>query len=203
MLLNATVVFGTFVLTSLYLQGVLGTGPLETGLEFLPLATAAAVGAHLGAPLAGRFGLRPPMAAGFAAAAAGALLLSGAGSGGSYPADVLPGVLVAGFGIGLVATSVGLSVLGGVREDEAGMLSGLTSTGHEIGGTLGIAVLITIASSGAGSAAGAVGPAGIHHGFLAASAVAALGSVLALIVLPPARSFLPKLRLSPASMPVH
>lgn len=202
MLLNATVVFGTFVLTSLYLQGVLATGPLETGLEFLPLATAAAAGAHLGAPLAARFGLRPPMTAGFAAAAAGTLLLSGADRGGSYPADVLPGILVAGFGIGLVATSVGLSILGAVREDEAGMLSGLTSTGHEIGGTLGIAVLITIASSSA-SAAGAVGPAGIHHGFLATSAVAALGSVLALIVLPPARTFLPKLRLSPASIPVH
>src|SRR5512133_2400680 len=99
MLLNATVVFGTFVLTSLYLQGVLATGPLETGLEFLPLATAAAVGAPLGARLAAHFGLRPPMAAGFAAAAAGALLLSGADRGGSYPADVLPGVLVAGFGI--------------------------------------------------------------------------------------------------------
>jgi hypothetical protein len=119
MLLNATVVFGTFVLTSLYLQGVLATGPLETGLEFLPLATAAAVGAHLGARLAARFGLRPPMAAGFAAAAAGALLLSGAGRGGSYPADVLPACSSPASDRPRAP-----SVLGGVREDEAGMLSG-------------------------------------------------------------------------------
>jgi hypothetical protein len=46
-------------------------------------------------------------------------------------------------------------------------------------------------------------PAGIHHGFLTASAVAALGSVLALVILPPARSFLPKLRLNPVPMPIH
>ena len=83
------------------------------------------------------------------------------------------------------------------------MLSGLNTTGHEIGGTLGIAVLVTIATAGAGSGLGAVGATGIDHAFLATGVIAAFGCVLASIVLPPARSFLPKLRLAPSTMPIH
>ena len=203
MLVASGVMFGTFTLSSLYLQNILGGGPLATGLEFLPLAVGAAAGAHLGAQLVARFGIRLPMAGAFATAAAGTLLLAGVDSDGSYVADVLPGVVVVGLGLGMVLASIGLSVLSGARDDEAGMLSGLNTTGHEIGGTLGIAVLVTIATAGDGNAIRAVGPAGIDHAFLAAGAVAALGSVLALIVLPPARTFLPRLRLSPATMPVH
>lgn len=203
MLLASAVMFGTFVLSSLYLQNVLGTGPLTTGLEFLPFAVGAAAGAHLGAQLVGRFGIRLPLAGAFATAAAGALLLAGVNSGGSYAADVLPGMVVAGLGLGMVMASIGLSVLTGARDDETGMLSGLNTTGHELGGTLGIAVLVTIATTGAGNAIGAVGPSGIDDAFLAAGAVAAFGSVLALIVLPPARAFLPKLQLSPTTMPIH
>ena len=110
---------------------------------------------------------------------------------------------IAGVGLGMVIVSAGLSLLSGARDDETGMLSGLNTTGHEIGGTFGIAVLVTIATAGAGSGLGAVGATGIDHAFLATCALAALGGVLALIVLPPARSFLPKLRLSPSTMPIH
>jgi EmrB/QacA subfamily drug resistance transporter len=203
MLVASAVMFGTFMLCSLYLQSVLGTGPLATGLEFLPFAFAAAAGAHLGARLVGRFGIRLPLSGAFATAAAGTLLLSGVDGGGRFVADVLPGMVVAGFGLGMVLASIGLSVLGGARDDETGMLSGLNTTGHELGGTLGIAVLVTIATAGAGGRIGAVGAPGIDNAFLAAAAVAALGSVLSLIVLPPARSFLPKLRLDPTTMPIH
>jgi EmrB/QacA subfamily drug resistance transporter len=198
MLLASAVMFGTFLLSSLYLQNILGTGPLATGLDFLPLAVGAAAGAHLGAHLVSRFGVRLPMAGAFATAAAGTLLLAGVDSGGSYVSDVLPGIVVAGLGLGMVMASIGLSVLSGANDDETGMLSGLNATGHEIGGTLGIAVLVTITTASAG-----YGTTGIDNAFLAAGAIAALGSVLALIVLPPARSFLPKLRLNPTTMPIH
>jgi len=83
------------------------------------------------------------------------------------------------------------------------MLSGLNTTGHEIGGTLGIAALVTVATAGAGTGLGAVGVPGIDHAFLVTGAVAALGSVLASIVLPSAQAFLPKLQLSPNALPVH
>jgi hypothetical protein len=81
------------------------------------------------------------------------------------------------------------------------MLSGLNTTGHEIGGSLGIAVLATIATGSLGTVGGpdaaAVLTSGIGDGFMVAAAVAAVASVLALAILPSAASFLPKLRLSP------
>jgi hypothetical protein len=128
------------------------------------------------------------------------LLLSGVDGGGTYVTDVLPGLAVAGLGLGTVLASVAISVLSGARSEETGMLSGLNTTGHELGGTLGIAVLVTVATTTGGSTATA---GGIADAFLAAGALAAFGALLALIVLPPARSFLPRLRLAPSSMPIH
>lgn len=203
MLVGSGVLFGTFLLSSLYLQNVLGTGPLETGLAFLPLAVTAGAGAHLGSQLASRFGVRVTMAGAFAVTTAGLLLLSGVDRDGSYLTDVLPGLMVAGLGLGTVLASVAISVLTGARAEETGMLSGLNTTGHEIGGTLGIAVLVTIATAATGGTTDAPTAGGIADAFLAAGALAALGTLLALVVLPPARSFLPKLRLAPSSMPIH
>src|SRR4051812_1689591 len=151
MLAAAAALFGTFLLISLYMQNALGTGPLLTGLGFLPLAVALAAGVHVGRHVLEHAGLRLPMAAGFATAAGGMLLLSVAGAGGSYLADVLPGMLVTGLGLGVVLVSVSVSVMTGATEEESGMLSGLNTTGHEIGGTIGIAVLATIAAAGTSS----------------------------------------------------
>ena len=83
------------------------------------------------------------------------------------------------------------------------MLSGLNATGHEIGGTLGIAVLVTIVTAISGSTIGPASADGIAAAFLAAGAIAAGGSLLALLVLPSARSFLPRLRLAPSPLPIH
>ena len=200
MLAASAVLFGSFLLTSMYLQEVLGTGALETGLAFLPMAIIIGLGAHLGSHLVGHAGLRIAMAAAFALIAAGMLLLAGVDDHGSYLADVLPGMLVAGLGLGLALVSVALSVLTGAADDEAGMLSGLNTTGHEIGGSLGVAVLVTIATGaiGAGASASTAGLAsGLGDAFLVSGVIAAVAGVIALFVLPSAASFLPKLRLAP------
>ena len=203
MLAASAVLFGSFLVTSLYLQNVLGTGPMETGLAFLPLAVATGAGAHIGSQVVRHAGVRLPLAGAFAVAAAGLLMLAGVDAGGSYVADVLPGVLVTGVGLGVALVGVAVSVLTGAREDETGMLSGLNTTGHEIGGSLGIAVLVTIAT---GAIGGAGGPAALASAlgdaYLAAAIIAGAAAVLALVVLPSARSFLPRLRLAP-SMPMH
>ena len=73
-------------------------------------------------------------------------LLAHVGENGSYLRDVLPGMLVAGAGLGVAVVSVSIAILTGSREDETGMISGLNSTGHEIGGTIGIAIFSTIAA---------------------------------------------------------
>jgi EmrB/QacA subfamily drug resistance transporter len=203
MLVGSAVLFGMFLLSSLYLQNVLGTGPLETGLAFLPVAVAAGLGAHLGSHLISGIGVRAPMAGAFAATAVGMLLLASLDNDSSYLGGVLPGMLIAGLGLGVVLVGVAVSVLTGARDDESGMLSGLNTTGHEVGGAFGVAVLVSIATSTTGSGGSPIGASGIADAFLAAGILAGIGSLIALIVLPSARRFLPKLRLAPASMPIH
>jgi len=200
MLTASAVLFGSFLLTSIYLQDVLGTGALETGLAFLPMAVIIGLGAHLGSHLVGHAGLRVAMAAAFALTAGGMLLLAGIDSQGSYAADILPGMLVAGLGLGIALVSVALSVLTGAADDEAGMLSGLNTTGHEIGGSLGVAVLVTIATGSIGTGASASTASlasGLGDAFMVSGVIAAAAGVIALFVLPSAASFLPKLRLVP------
>jgi hypothetical protein len=193
MLAASAVLFGSFLLSSLYLQNVHGTGAIESGLAFLPFAIAIGAGVHAAGRVITHAGVRIPLAGGFAIAAAGMLLLSGVSAHGSYAADVLPGMLVAGIGLGIILVSVSVSVLTGAAEHESGMLSGLNTTGHEIGGSLGIAILATIAAGAAGpTAAAAIGDA-----FLVAAIIAGAASVAALVILPSARTFLPKLALAP------
>jgi MFS family permease len=153
MLAAAGLIFGLFLLSSLYLQNVLGMGPLATGLAFIPLALAAGVGAHTAGHIVGRHGVRGPLAVAF-----------------------------------LVA--------------ESGMISGLNSTGHEIGGTLGIAIFATIAAGG-GAIAGPQAASGIAHAFVAAAVLASVAGLVSLAVLPRARHFVPKLLLNPSALPSH
>jgi EmrB/QacA subfamily drug resistance transporter len=197
MLAASAVLFGSFLLSSLYLQNVLGTGALETGLAFLPFAVAIGAGVHAGSHVVTHAGVRIPLAAGFAISAAGMLLLSAVSADGSYAADVLPGMLIAGIGLGIILVAVSVSVLTGAADHETGMLSGLNTTGHEIGGSLGIAILATIAAGAAGPTAAAGLADGIGDAFLAAAIIAGAASAAALVILPSARNFLPKLARAP------
>ena len=202
MLAAAGSIFGLFLLSSLYLQNVLGWGPLATGLAFIPLALAAGAGAHASGHIVGKHGVRAPLAGAFLVAAAGMTLLAQVGENGSYVRDVLPGMLVAGLGLGVAVVAVAIAVLAGARDEESGMISGLSSTGHEIGGTIGIAIFSTIAAGG-GAVAGPQAASGIADAFGAAAVIASVAGVVALAVLPRARHFVPKLRLSPSTMPSH
>jgi EmrB/QacA subfamily drug resistance transporter len=202
-LVNAGLMFGLFLLCSLYLQLALGRGPLSTGLAFIPLALAAGMGAHVAGHLLNRHGLRWAAGPALALAAGGLLLLSHIPAHGGYVRDMLPGMLMAGFGLGLSGTAMAVGVLTGARHDEAGMISGVSATGHEIGGTLGIAIYASIATAAAGDIfVGPAAAAGIAHAFLIAGYAALGTSIAAVAVLPAAKTFLPKLRIAPA-MPMH
>ncbi len=202
MLAAAGSIFGLFFLCSIYLQNVLGTSPLMTGLAFIPLALSAGIGAHAAGHIVAQHGVRMPLASAFAISTLGMGLLAHVGENGTYVANVLPGMLVAGFGLGIAVVSVSIAILTGSPEDESGMISGLNSTGHEIGGTIGIAIFSTIAA-GSGAVGGAQAASAISHAFMAAGILTTLASITAFAVLPHARHFLPKLRLNPTAMPVH
>jgi hypothetical protein len=202
MLAAAGSIFGLFLLSSLYLQNVLRMGPLATGLAFIPLALAAGVGAHAAGHIVSRHGVRGPLAGAFVVAAGGMALLAHVGETGSYVRDVLPGMLVAGLGLGVAVVSVSIAILTGAHAEETGMISGLNATGHEIGGTIGIAAFSAIAA-GTEILAGPQAASGISHAFIAAALLASAASLVALAVLPTARHFVPKLRANPLAVPAH
>jgi EmrB/QacA subfamily drug resistance transporter len=184
-------VFSGFYFCSLYLQQVLGHSALRTGLEFLPVAIAIVVAAHLGGRLIARWGAKPIIATGLAVTATGAVALSGLSAGGSYLADVLPGFLAIGAGGGLAAAGVMITALAGAGHEDAGVVSGLSSAAHELSIALVLPVLSTIAAASVG-AAGRDDPApadaallasGFADAFRAAAVIALAGVLLAVVAL--------------------
>jgi hypothetical protein len=167
---------------------VLGHSAIRTGLEFLPGALLLVVAAHVGGHLVPRLGARIVLAVGMALGALGALLLSGVSPDGSYVTDILPGMLVLDAGIGLSVSAIFITALSGVRHEEAGLVSGLTTTAHELGIALVLPLLSTIATNRIGVATieGSAGldpdviTTGFAAAFLAAAVIAAAAAVLAL-----------------------
>jgi EmrB/QacA subfamily drug resistance transporter len=144
--------FGVFLFLTYYLQQTLGYSPVTTGLAFLPMTGALMIGAGVAAnKLLPRTGPKPIVAAGMLLAAAGMLYLTGVSVDSSYAPDVLPGLLVGGLGMGFImATSMSTATLG-VRAADAGVASAMVSTGQQIGGSIGTALLSTFGSTAATS----------------------------------------------------
>ena len=144
--LFSAALFPMWFVGSLYLQQVLGLSPLHTGLTFLPMALTIMLVASRAGRLVGRFGVRTVLASGLALMTAGMILLGGVGHAGSSITFVMiPGVLVAA-GIGLSIVSSTIAATHGAKEGQAGLASGLVNTSRQVGGGLGLAVLITLAT---------------------------------------------------------
>ena len=181
----AAAMFAWFFLSALYLQLVLGYSPLEVGLSFLPanlIMGAFSIG--ISAKLVMRFGFRKPLATGLLLAAAGLLLFVRAPVDGSFLVDVLPSMILLGFGAGIAFNPVLLAAMSDVEPSESGLASGLVNTSFMMGGALGLAVLASIAASrshslrlgGAGELSALTG--GYHLAFLVGAAFAAAAAVI-------------------------
>jgi EmrB/QacA subfamily drug resistance transporter len=138
-------VVGAIFLSSLYLQSVVGASPVQAGLEFLPLAAAITLAAAAASHLIGKIGPRTMIAGGLLVMAGGVLLLAANAGGGSYAADVLPGFLIVGLGVGPMFVAISIAAMSRVPQEQAGLASGLMMTGHEIGAALGVAALTAVA----------------------------------------------------------
>ncbi|HEX6418695.1 MAG TPA: MFS transporter [Acidimicrobiales bacterium] len=188
MLVASGLLLAAFFVVSQYLQHALGLSALRTGLMFLPVAIAIALGTHLGARLVGRHGSRPAAAGGFALAAAGLALLSRVPGGGQAAVHVLPGFVVAGLGLGAAFVAATTTTLANVEARHAGVASGMISTGHELGASLGVALVSTIAGASLDAGAhGGVPVGGFGDALTAAAAVAALAAALVLRLVPAGR----------------
>ena len=169
MLIVAAGMFGMFFFASLYVQGVLGYSPLRAGLAFLPVTAGIIAGAGLSQQLIRRLGVRNVGVMGMSIAGAGLILLSRIPVMGSYAGDLLPGLMLMAFGLGLTFVPVTLIATTNVDAADAGLASGLLNTSQQLGGALGLAVLSTIAANATSAAL-----TGLHGAPSAALRVSAL-----------------------------
>ena len=145
--LFSAALFPMWFLSSLYLQQVLGLSPLHAGLCFLPMALTIMFVARSAGKLVSRFGVRAVLGGGLTMMAAGMLLFTKiAASGSPILYVVLPGILTAA-GIGMSIVPSTIAATQGAKEGQAGLASGLVNTSRQVGGGLGLAVLITLATS--------------------------------------------------------
>jgi EmrB/QacA subfamily drug resistance transporter len=142
-----TMVFGMFFLLSLYMQQVLGFSALKTGVGYLAVALTAVVASGVAQALVTRLGVKPVLIAGLALLGGGLIYFTQVSVGGSYVADLLPGFLLIGVGLGFSFVPVSIAALAGVTGRDAGLASGLINTSQQIGGALGLAILTTIATT--------------------------------------------------------
>jgi EmrB/QacA subfamily drug resistance transporter len=139
--------FPMFFFLTLYMQNVLGYSPIQTGIAYLPLTAGVIIAAGISSQLFARIGTKPVIVSGAFTAAAGLYWLSRIPVDGSYVADILPGLLVAAFGLGAVFTAATTAANAGVDEDRAGLAAGLLNTGQQLGAALGLAILSALATA--------------------------------------------------------
>ena len=186
----AAAMFAWFFLSALYLQLVLGYSPLQVGLAFLPAnLIMAAFSIGLSAKLVLRFGIRPPLATGLLLAAIGLALFARAPVDGAFVVNVLPSMILLGFGAGMAFNPLLLAAMSDVPQEEAGLASGVVNTSFMMGGALGLAVLASLAASrtdnllsaGEGEVAALTG--GYHLAFVVGSIFAVAAAVLGAVLL--------------------
>ncbi len=190
MFLTAGGLFAMFLLLSYYFQAVLGYSALKSGFAFLPFSIGIIISAGLASQMLPRFGPRPLVFGGLVSASLGMAWLTQLDTTPQFVTHVLPAEALMSLGLGFVFVSLSATALFGVSPHDAGVASGLLNTTQQIGGSLGIAVMNTIAAS-ATVAYLATNPndvqAGAVHGFAVAfavsAAVLAVGAVVSLVLI--------------------
>jgi EmrB/QacA subfamily drug resistance transporter len=190
----AAAMFAWFFLSALYLQFVLGYSPLQIGLAFLPAnLIMGAFSLGVSAKLVMRFGIRPTLVAGMTLVAIGLALFARAPVGGSFVVDVLPSMIVLGFGVGTALNPVLLAAMSDVPQEQSGLASGVVNTAFMMGGALGLAVLASVAASRSeslltsGDTRAAALTGGYHAAFVLGSLFAAAAAAVGAVMLRPRR----------------
>jgi EmrB/QacA subfamily drug resistance transporter len=191
-------VFGVFLFLTFYMQQTLGFSPLTTGVAFLPMTAVIVVTSTLvQTRLLGIVGAKPLVSAGMALGIVAMLLFTRLHLHGGYAADVLPGLLVIGLGMGCVFAPGFSTATLNVPTQEAGVASAMVNTSQQVGGSVGTALLSTMFASAVSSyaashahAANLTAVSTIHGytvAFWWAAGIFAVGLLVALVVLPSMR----------------
>jgi EmrB/QacA subfamily drug resistance transporter len=182
--------FSMFFLGALYLQRVLGYDPLEVGLAFLPSTIVMGLmSLRFSEPLIMRFGPKNTLSAALVFITAGLLLFARTPVDGNYIVDIVPPLLLFGFGAGMGFPSLMMLSMSGATPSDAGLASGLINTTVQVGGAIGLAVLATLAADRTdglieeGEAAISALNSGFHLAYLVGAALVAVAFVVARTVL--------------------
>jgi EmrB/QacA subfamily drug resistance transporter len=183
--------FGMFFFLTQFLQDVLGFSPLRAGVAFLPMTIALFVVSRLTPRLIPRFGPKPLMIAGMLPVIAGMTWLSRVSPDTVYWTGVFPPMLLFGLGMGVVFVPLTTVSLAGVRPEDSGAASSMVNVMQQVGGSLGLAVLVAVfgtATKNAASGPLASLPAAVQHRVLAhgmsdAFALAAIFDVVTLLII--------------------
>ena len=178
-----TMIFGMFFLLSLYMQQVLGYSAMKAGVGYLAVALTVVASAAISQAFVTRLGVKPVLVTGMVLLAAGLVYFSQVSVNGTYVADLLPGFLLIGVGMGFSFVPISIAALAGVQGPEAGLASGLINTSQQIGGALGLALLTTVATTRADSLleSGTPPPQALTDGFSLAFWVAVGFAIVSLV----------------------
>jgi EmrB/QacA subfamily drug resistance transporter len=195
MLLMPAAMFGFFFYMSIYLQQVLHYTPTKTGLANLPFTLVIMVVAGVLSRFAAKINPKPVLVVGPLLAVAGLAYFSRIPVHAQYVTDILPGIILMAAGMAMVFVMATMATTKGVAQSESGLISGLLSTGQQIGGAVGLAVLTVVSTTATKSklTSGAGNPQdpnflnealvyGFHHGFIAAAGFAVAASLVAAFV---------------------
>jgi EmrB/QacA subfamily drug resistance transporter len=181
----AASMFAWFFITTLYLQAVLGFTPFQIGLAFLPAnLIMAAFSLGLSAKIVMRFGIRRPLAIGLLFGAAGLAVLARAPVEANVALDVLPSMVLLGLAAGIAFNPLLLAAMNDVKPTESGLASGVVNTAFMMGGSLGLAVLASLAAGRTQSLLAKNVPAvealngGYHAAFIVGAVFAAIAAIL-------------------------
>jgi hypothetical protein len=140
--------FGIFLFLTYYLQDTLGYSPVITGVAFLPMIAGIATSSNVSnIVLMPRIGPKPIVAAGLVLASAGMAWLTRIGPHSGYATTILGPIIVTGLGMGLIFSTAFNTGTYGVRPQDTGVASASVNTGQQLGGSIGTALLNTIAAS--------------------------------------------------------
>jgi EmrB/QacA subfamily drug resistance transporter len=185
MVLVASALYGMFFLLTLYMQQGLGWTPLHTGVAYVPFGLGVLAGIATASQLVPKLGVRPLVVTGMALSAGGLVLFSRLGLHPHYWAQIVPAMLLMSVGLGLAFVTLTVTAVSEAHEGDAGLASGTVTTAQQVGGALGLAVLVSIATTRAahlaasGHAPAAAQLGGTHLAFGVGAGLLGVGAVLA------------------------
>jgi hypothetical protein len=159
-----TALFGMFFFLTIFVQNVWGYSPLKSGIAYLPMMIMVMAASAVSSQLIGRVGARPLLIGGSAVAAGGMFWLSRLSEHSTYAGGLLGPMLVTAVGMGMLFVPMSLVSLVKVADDDSGVASSLLNTGQQVGGSIGLAVLGTVAWSAVASNLRSAASAAAHSG---------------------------------------